>query len=256
VIKQDVRRLCHANNFLIAFLLSIFILFLTIVERRIWDQNIIYMVNMASESVSGLFLMSMATIPFSFCFVDDFQNKYVCQELVRTDLKRYVISKCLLIYLSSFLTIVISIMGFILFLRVTGHEWDNNGYGWVEQYRFIELYSLLEHRRYIGFYLLLSAQKGMLGGMLSLFAAFLSLVIRNRMMVMASPVIIAYILKYYGNVFIGYQGLNVMGLFDVMYNITEFGENIYFRSILVSLVGSFICVIGVFFRVRRKVRNG
>lgn len=123
---------------------------------------------------------------FAGVFCEDFEHQYCYYALIRGNVKRYVFTKTLLIYLSS---VFVMVAGTAVFLgicagRIPWTVTDDPGYGLAVRSH----YGILaEKGNYVGYCILYAVQVGMYFGTLSLAAAFLSLFSVNRMLVLIFP---------------------------------------------------------------------
>ena len=67
--------------------------------------------------------------PFATVFCEDLDNKYIRYELIRSNLKRYVVTKIAFIYLTAILVMVLGTILFLLSGRIAGGDWVNESVG-------------------------------------------------------------------------------------------------------------------------------
>lgn len=141
-----------------------------------------------SVSLSGLMILYLFCIlPFGMVFCEDLEHQFLRYQIVRGNVVRYVVSKTVLIYLSSVLTMVMGTGIFALLARTkrpwfdetipTGESLQSGAFGWLIGDGHAFLYILIY-----------ASVLGLLAGMLSVLAAFLSLFLSNKVMVVALPV--------------------------------------------------------------------
>lgn len=259
MIKHDVKRIFSGIYFVTAVLLVTMVLGLTMLEQKDWNLSIFEILENTAYRVEYLLILAFVTIPYAGCFIDDFAHKSVYQTLVRCDLRKYIISKTVCIFWSSVAATVIGILIYVIFLRITGHEWFS--YKLIEYYNIngigvpdLELWSLIENGHSMIFYTIMGMQIGILAGITSLVSAFLSLFIKNKMMVMVAPIIIVYIMMFYLQGIFGFGENNVMQLFSIFNNYTFWGSHFFIRCCITGLFSFFALTLMIYYRVRRRIR--
>ena len=133
------------------------------------------------------FLLSFVFCALSYgtVYSDELENYYIRYSVVRGGLKRYVISKTAVIFISSVLVMVAGcgVFGILCSLHMPWADFQvceelrYGGYAW-----------LIERKRYVLWILAYGLQWGLLAGSLSQIAAFASLYITNRLLVLTVPV--------------------------------------------------------------------
>lgn len=134
------------------------------------------------------FLLSFVFCAFSYgtVYSDELETCYIRYSVVRGGLKRYVISKTAAIFLSSVLVMAAGcgVFGILCSLHMP--------WGDIQIYRELAEYGgyawLVEEKRYVLWILAYGLQWGLLAGSLSQIAAFVSLYITNRLLVLTVPV--------------------------------------------------------------------
>lgn len=140
------------------------------------------------------FLLSyiFCALAYGTLYCDDLENKYIRYEAIRGNLKKYVCSKTIVIFVSSLCIIT---MGFFIFVCYYSFlpPVDETGLSLV-----MDSFRLLKNGHYMTWFLLYGFQWGIWGGCLSVIAAFLSLYISNRLLVLAVPVLIDQTIREIG----------------------------------------------------------
>lgn len=258
---QDIRRMLHGKYYLFSILGTFGVLLERTLSQEIWNYPIDYILNMTTGvGVEFLWVLCITPLVYGMCFIDDFEHKYIYQELLRKKLSGYVCSKTFVIVMSSVLSVVAGILLYVLLLRLTGHEWVNvvrmaQGEDSYAYYHSLELWFLVEQGHYLSFMIMLAVQYGMLAGIISLIAACVSLYIRNRMIVMTIPLIIVYVLKYYAPVLTGRQELNLLWYYNIWNNSREWGNAYYVKCLIMFLMCYLIISLWILIKIRRKLKN-
>lgn len=147
-----------------------------------------------STELSGIMLAYIfCAFPYATAFCEDLENQYLRYQLIRGNLKRYILSKVAVIFVSSVVTMVAGTVLFLLLCRTQGAwaDWQINDYA-------IQLAGcygrLVKGGHYMLYCILYSAQLGMLAGIFSVLAAFFSLFIPNKVTVLIIPIMVYQIL--------------------------------------------------------------
>ena len=146
---------------------------------------------------------------------------------------KYVVSKAVVVYGSSVITMVLGSLLFVASIRLK-IPWTSEGL----QDIFMEgMYgSLIAGEHYWSYVFLCALQMGMLAGTLSLAASFLSMFVSNKMLILITPILIQQILlEYRGkgwfSVMLIYPTLNRFST-DIQYFLTVFGCSLCFSALL------------------------
>ena len=164
-------------------------------------------------SMSGI-MIAYAFCAFSYAtvFCEDLEYKYARYSINRGNTWKYVVSKAVVVYGASVITMVLGSLLFVASIRLKipwKHYWP---------------------------YVFLSAlQMGMLAGVLSLAASFLSMFVSNKMLVLITPVLIQQILMEYSgkgwfNAMLIYPTLNRFST-DIQYFLTALGCSLCFSAL-------------------------
>ena len=141
-----------------------------------------------SISLSGFMVLYVFCIlPFGLVFCEDLEHYFFRYQIVRGSVVQYVVSKTILIYLSSVLTMALGTGLFALLASgkrpwfdgkvPTGDVFQEGAFGW-----------LIEDGHVFLFILIYAIVLGFLAGTLSVLTAFISLFISNKVMAVALPV--------------------------------------------------------------------
>lgn len=221
-----------------------FALFFSLEGRGFENDCIVFTYVFATNLSGALITYVFCAVPFAAVFSEDLEHKYMRYEAIRGSLKSYVISKCVVIYLSAVLTMLCGTLIFLLFCRaqIPWVNWESTDllaeragcYG-----------SFIENGHYLTYCMLYALHLGMLAGVLSLMAAFASMFIANRMLVLVLPVLLQMMLY---SVINGY-GVNVFYAYNKLFENDWF--NFFFRFGL-SLALSAGMAVGIYKRLRQR----
>ena len=184
--------------------------------------------------------MSGIMIAYVFCafsyatvFCEDLEYKYARYSINRGNTWKYVVSKAVVVYGSSVITMVLGSLLFVASIRLK-IPWTSEG---LQDICMEGMYgSLIAGEHYWSYVFLCALQMGMLAGTLSLAASFLSMFVSNKMLILITPILIQQILlEYRGkgwfSVMLIYPTLNRFST-DIQYFLTVFGCSLCFSALL------------------------
>lgn len=185
-IRADIKRLLRNPWFYIGILGVMAGLFYA-QEGRALRKSVIASYWM-SVSLSGMMILYLFCIlPFGMVFCEDLEHHSLRYQIIRGNIVRYVVSKTIVIYVSSVLTMVLGTGLFALLVRIE-HPWLDETLPTGEPFQLGAFGWLIKDGHVFLFILIYACVLGMLAGMLSVLAAFLSLYLSNKVMVVVLPV--------------------------------------------------------------------
>lgn len=204
-LVSDAKRLLKSFSFYISPVLVTFALFFSL-ENMGFVNNSVIATYLASTELTGIMLAYVfCAFPYAAVFCEDMEKQYIRYAVIRGNYKSYVISKLIIIYLSSLIVMVLGTVLFLFLCRLQGPwaDWSIDSfeiqlagsYGW-----------LVKSGHYFLYCTLSAVHLGILAGTLSVAAAFLSLYISNKMAVWLLPMLIYQILISLSN----YTDITVM----------------------------------------------
>ena len=183
--------------------------------------------------------MSGIMIAYAFCafsyatvFCEDLEHKYARYSINRGNTWKYVVSKAVVVYGSSVITMVLGSLLFVVAIRLK-IPWTSES---LQDINLVGMYSsLISGEHYWAYVFLCTLQMGMLAGVLSLAASFLSMFVSNKMLILITPILIQQILlEYRGkgwfNVMLIYPNLNRFSS-DIQYFLIVFGCSLCFSAL-------------------------
>ena len=196
-LKADLKRLFCSARPILAVLLTVGALLLAALEGIDWDAGVLYVFSLVMYGMPSMMILVCAAAAFADSFCEDMEHKYLMQQLLRGSAGSYLSARMLSIFLAALFT---TAMGILLFVNILHLHLPWVGESGVEQYENLllsgRLKGLLESQSFELYFLCYGMQYGVLSGILSLWAAYLSLFISNRMLVLASPMILYYFTDY------------------------------------------------------------
>ena len=187
-LKSDILRISKSYHLYLGILGVVFTLFFSL-EGRGFENGSVVFTYVFVTNLSGMLLTYVfSALPFATVFCEDIEQKYFYCEVVRDNLKKYVFSKCAVIYISSFITMLTGTILFLLICR-TQIPWVN----WDMTDLAIERAgcygTLVENGYYMIYCILYASHLGMLSGWLSLMASLGSIYISNKVLVLVLPIL-------------------------------------------------------------------
>lgn len=244
--KTDIIRLCKSGTWLIGIIGVTFFLFFSLETHGILSENVLSTYFLSSTLAGVLITYVFCAFPYTFVFGADLEYKYIRYALIRGNLKSYTASKAIVIYLSSVMTMVSGTLLFLLLCH-TKYPWVNFHIDDLEILRIGSYGELLEQGHYLIYGILYALHMGMLAGFLSLFAAFCSIYISNKAMVLVLPILLFQILAAYD--FCEYN-IYIFFAYTRIYN--ENWKNFLFIFLL-SMVPSILLTIGIYRGLKRRM---
>lgn len=190
-------------------------------------------------------------IPFGGCFIEDSEHQYWIHELQKGSLRCYTWSKTITCFLSGVLTMVCGILLFVFVLRLRVPFLQEEYI--VEDQRRADTFGFFIYSDSILLYFICSAVLcGMLGGILTVLSAYLSLYEKNRLFTICVSVVGFYFLENFltSNLELP-EIFNLWVIYGAGYSL--FGnscQNIVY-AILVATI--FVCVFGIL--IERKLKE-
>ena len=170
LIKSDLSRLLKCYKIYAAIIgVSIAILFST-EQIGLINGNILDTYIQGSELSGIMIAYVFCAFPFATVFCEDLDNKYIRYELIRSNLKRYVVTKIAFIYLTAILVMVLGTILFLLSGRIAGGDWVNESVGCMNVLLNGSYSILLKKEHYFLYCVMYSLQLGLLSGLLSVLA--------------------------------------------------------------------------------------
>ncbi|MDO4337225.1 MAG: hypothetical protein Q4C91_03950 [Eubacteriales bacterium] len=245
-VKSDLRQLVKSYTWLIGMIGVAVFLFFALETQGFYNNNVVSTYTFATMMTGALITYVFCAFPYATTFSEELEHQYARYCIIRGNLKWYVLSKSLVIYFSS---IVVMLGGSFLFLilcrtQVPWMDWEvGNDYGSL----LAECYGdILRANKPIVYCMLYALHTGLLAGMLSLVAAFCSIHISNRVLILVMPAFVFRILA----------SLNIAGYnIYIFYCFKIFEKNWqnFLFIFLLSAIPSLLLTIGIYQSMKRKL---
>lgn len=244
---SDIKRLFKSYEIYIAIIGVMLSLFFSLEDNGIQESGVLstYMLSLA---LSGrIIAYAFCALPYATVFCEDLENKYVRYQIIRGNLKKYVLSKVMVIYISSVITMVLGTLLFLFICRIqvswADLQMDSLNVELAGNYAF-----LISGKHYFLYCLLFSLHLGLLAGIFSVFAAYFSLYISNKVTVLILPVVVYQILLEYSR-----NGIISVALF-YPYNKAFAQDWLYFFVILiVSIFITVLLMTGIYKKIKIRL---
>ena len=187
-LRMDVKRLLYGYRIYVAVLGVTAALFFALESDGV-NQGVVNTYIFATEMSGMMLVYVFCAFPYATAFSEDMENKYIRYQLIRGNLRKYVSSKISIIYISSVFVMLVGSLLFLLAVRVQVPWKDPR-----EEIFAICMggsYSaLLRRGQYLLYCMIYALQLGFLAGTLSVFSAFVSLFLSNKVTVLVTPILV------------------------------------------------------------------
>lgn len=218
------------------------------------DTTVLYLYEIGTYSNFWILYLLFAAIPSATLFCSDWENRYIRSLILRSAKLCYAVSNAIACYLTAFLVVLIGDTVFILLLHLQ-YPWysaqDMQGLG-IDS----SIYRTLTNGAGIYVYFLIrTVCKACCAAFTSVFALWLSTIIPNIFMTLASPVIAFYLIENMLAFFQLPAYFQIGSLAKGSVTVGGLASTILYIVVLFSL---FAAIFGCLFvcAVKRRVENG
>ncbi|MDE7322426.1 MAG: hypothetical protein K2N73_06775 [Lachnospiraceae bacterium] len=183
-------------KFIISVVLAIGVLLFSTQEGIALDTDVLYVFSIVMYGMPAMMVLVCGAIAFADSFCEDIEHKYIMQQVIRGDIERYVSARILSIFFVTMYSVTLAIFLFVCILHFKLAWVDVSGLQYNHIIHSGRLRFFLIHKWYSMYYFLYGIQYSVLAGILSLWAAYCSMYISNRMLVLSAPMIIYYFMDY------------------------------------------------------------
>lgn len=243
----DLRRAFDSIRFPIGAVGVAFALFYSL--HRMAEITSVYTAYMSALYYTPFVLaLIFCAFPFAGSFIEDIKHKYIQILIIRGSLKKYTISKVVLIYSSS---IVEMVLGTVIFVTLA-HLWEP----WVleDEYLFADILKTVfwENGHYLIFFIIHSFFIGLLAGNLSVLSAYISLFWQEELLALATPLFSYYLMVYYEyGLFGAVEWLDIQRIFNVSYDVWKHPIYSLLWPLGISLFIGILLGVGIYKKLRR-----
>lgn len=233
IIKSDIHRVLISGKIVIGIIATLIILTFSLFGEQLTGVNVLYVFIFVMDGMPAMLILMAASYGYADSICSDIEHCYLRCLLIRTQLKKYVFAKVLVIFLSS---LIITSFGILLFVVVMRFflPWIGTSDSMYEVFSETGCFcDLLKKGNYVLYFLLCGVKYGLLSGVLSVFAAYISLFVSNRMIVIIFPFIGRYLL----------DGISMSVTSEYTVSSFFWSANKLFESEAVSLLTAMILVL-------------
>ena len=116
-LAGDMKRAFLSGHFILAVAGTVVTLLFIAKTQVRFPQDILYIYDGVTMTRMALLVLVFGTIPYGICFCEDFEHKYIYISVIRGDIKRYVWSKLLAVFISAFAAMALGKLLFFLIME-------------------------------------------------------------------------------------------------------------------------------------------
>lgn len=252
-LRTDLRRLWKSGMWIIGIIGVAGALFFSLKTGNVdfhegVNGNVVSTYVLATDMSGALMMYVFCALPYGTVFSEELEHKYARYGIVRGSLKGYVLSKSIVIYVSSVIVMMGGTLLFVLLYR-TQLPWVD--WQWASDLGTIAAGcygDILKSGNNLGYCMLYALHLGLLAGMLSLFAAFCSIHIFNRVLVLVMPIVLWRILCS-----LNIKGYSVLIFHPIILVIFPNDWQNLLLILALSLVPSLALTAGIYQSLKRKL---
>lgn len=193
-LSSDLKRLFKGYALYVSIIGVAVSLFFSLERIGLVNDDVLSTYNFATNMSGMMIAYVFCAFPYATSLCEDMEYHYIRYGIARGSLKKYVLSKISVIYVTSILVMVLGSILFLLLCRTQG-PWVNSDSDSFKDAMMGGLFGGLIKTGHYALYCVCSALRlGLLAGVFSALAAFLSLFITNKVMVLVLPVLVYQVL--------------------------------------------------------------
>lgn len=192
------------------------------------------------------------TLAYGTVYSEDLENHYIRYSLIRGNLKGYVLTKTAAVFFSS---VVVMAVGSALFGMVGSFRWP-----WIDNEIYNELVAnsgyvwMAAEKRYILWLLSYGFQWGLLAGGLSQIAAFASLFITNRLLVLSVPLFAYQIITELSAKLAEKNSMwSIQSVFDARYQMFGNDGKMFLWALVLGLGTAVLFGLASYFGIKKRM---
>lgn len=251
-LSTDISRVICRKETYLSILGITLAMFFSVGNADDFTESVTYMFLLAASGVGFILVFVFSAIPYGMAYSDELENQYIRYLVSRGSLKKYVASKTIVIFVSSILAVGMGGVFFALLCSLKlpwmdGYTMDSLkgtcGYVW-----------LLEQKKYLLWYAICGIQWGILSGCLSLAAAYVSLFISNRLLVLAIPAFLYQAIIELGTGTFRRDGrLDPMVIFDAQAYLFQNDGKMLAWAVFTGTLLAFLLGVASYFRIKKRM---
>ena len=233
-LKSDLIRVFSSYKIYIAAIIIAIVMNMGIGDKRSDCKSILAAFQTVAISKYMIVVYVICATVYTGTLVDDLETGYIRYQIMRGELKGYVVSKSIVTFITSVITMISGVMLFIIsnliFMPITDTGCFEQVY---VQYNF-----LYNNKFILLWFVLWGISIGVMIGVLTLFAMLTSLFITNKMFVLAMPALVYELILELSTEL---EKINI-SIFDLAWFRIDYPNNDLLEKIR-GLLFTIICVI-------------
>lgn len=210
-----------------------------------------FMITAQSAGTILVFMLCVLGHGISFC--EDLENKYYYYQAIRGSLKRYIIEKSIVIYISSVLVYSVSLVIFVLMIRIKYPWYLLGDAAYADMVRHSIFGSLLGRGYPLLYYFLIGLRTGLLAGVLVLLAVYLSTFLNSRIFMATVPALTWQLFRQILSVYVpAHKCLDLLYVYGFYSRVFKSDVLSTLWTIAISCLFSILLVTGIYIRMKKK----
>ncbi|RDU23437.1 hypothetical protein [Anaerosacchariphilus polymeriproducens] len=253
-LRMDFNRSIFSCKFVIGIFGVVGVMFFAIFDDIELNNNIVYVCTLVLQGVPVLVSYIFCAFTYASCFCEDSENNYFNLEVIRGKLSFYTCSKVIVIFLTAMITMILGLLIFITILH-TFLPWitEENS---VSQTLLTTggFHRILQNGDFYLYYFLSGIQQGILAGILALFGSYLSLFIRNKLLIWSVPVIGYYFFDILLIEIFGEQSIGLVDIFNSVIRLCSDDLISYLFSVGIGICFVVVFYVLIYTRLKGKIQ--
>lgn len=246
----EFKRMCD-SKYLIYGVIGICVYMSVLRLEDLFGESTMYILVNVVNLMGFILVIMIAYEIYGNVFIDDFDNKYIYQVLMRNhNVFFYTLRKTFWIFLSAMVSVAFGMVLYTLTVKLN-HIWSDETTAFMARTPFGQLY-VNEH--YVLYVLLAGLQFGILAGMMSVIGSLVSLFVNNKIFAGAITVISVFACNLLGGYF-QHAETNIFTLFSSFYNQKGIASGWIQHCIVLGMI--FYCMgsVLIYLRIKWRLRH-
>lgn len=221
-----------------------------------WNISVLYNFYMVVHDIAFLLIIPCCALAGSICFFREIHSNYWKNMLIRGNMRGYLLSKFIVTGISSFLSLFLGILTYILHAKSKLPWVQVNDPAYEDILQGGGLRYFIKEGHYILYIFLFSIQFSVLCSLLAIFSVYISLRIGNELLSITLP-----LLLYYSSTYLSYgiskwvEEINLYYIFNPVNNVWEDDFKSFVYAIIVGVFGVIILYVLMKKGLCRRISN-
>lgn len=248
----DLYRAFFGKRFLISIAGVVLALLFSLQGAESMSVSVLYVFLLATYGVGAELSLVFGAFCYGTSFAEELENGYAKYSVIRGNVGKYVGSKLVVIFLSSVAVMTVACGVFPLICLLFGLPWSD--VDTLQQYAVVSYRGLLENGHYLLWFLLYGGQWGIFVGCMSVAAAFFSLYVSNRLLVLAVPILLSQVMTDLGEgIRVRLPYLDPSLIFSARYRMLPEDWLVMGWALLVAAVFCSVIGVGCVRKIRKRL---